>query len=445
MTEKINRNIISKVNPESIAEEMGVQVGDVLVSINDHPVADIIDYLFLVSDEYIEVEVEKPDGEVWLLEVEKDYDEKLGIEFENPILDHARSCRNKCLFCFIDQMPPNMRGTLYFKDDDSRLSFLQGNFVTLTNVSDKDLERMVRYQISPINVSIHTTNPKLRIQMLNNKFAGALLERLAYLTDNNVIVNGQIVLCPCFNDGKELDRTLKDLGELNENLKSVAIVPIGLTKYRQGLVEVEGFDKERAQVTIEQIRKWQTYFLKNRGSRFVHLSDEFYVLAEDELPAFEAYEGFPQLENGVGLMRKFEHELQLAVDSGRSSNAARMVSVVTGAAAYGFMKTMAERVMERYPQVVIKTYKVENAFFGETITVAGLLTGQDIMKALKGNKLGDCLLMAEVMFKSDEPVMLDDVHVTTIEKVLETPVEIVKVNGTDFLNKVLGDKEAQNG
>jgi len=437
-----NKNIISKVIEGSIAEELEVQVGDVLKSINSNEIVDIIDYLFLSSDEYIEIEIEKQDGEIWLLEVDKEYDEEFGIEFDNPILDHARSCTNKCLFCFIDQMPPNMRESLYFKDDDSRLSFLQGNFVTLTNVSDDDLDRMIRYQISPINVSVHTTNPELRASMLKNKFAGNILDRITYLTENNIVVNAQIVLCPCFNDGKELDRTLKDLGTLNSNLESVAVVPIGKTKFREGLVEVEGFDKERAQLAINQIEKWQSYFLETRGTRFVFLGDEFYVLAEQEVPSYETYEGFTMLEDGVGLMRKFEHEIITQLNGMcASGNKKRTVSVVTGVAAYSFMKTMADRVMEKLPHITIQTFVVKNKFFGELITVAGLLTGQDIIEELKGKDLGELLLMASVMFKSDEPVMLDDLHVDEVKEALNAEIKIVDVNGSAYINSILGNKE----
>lgn len=299
---KHSDNRISKVLAGSIAEEMEIEKGDVLLKINGRPVKDIIDYLFMISDEYLELEVRKPDGEIWLLEIEKDYDEELGLEFKHPIMDHARNCRNKCVFCFIDQLPEGMRETLYFKDDDSRLSFLQGNFVTLTNVSEDELHRMVDYNISPINVSIHTTNPELRVKMLGNKNAGEVYKRLKFLGEQRVEMNGQIVLCPGFNDGVELDRTLKDLHDLPGGLNSIAIVPIGLTKFRDGLAPATGYDKVMAQAVIKQVEKWQSYFLEKRGTRFAFLSDEFYVLAEQDRPEYDAYEGFVQIENGVGLM-----------------------------------------------------------------------------------------------------------------------------------------------
>ncbi len=434
---KSSKNVISKVYNESIAEELGIEVGDILLTIDDQPIVDIIDYLFLVSGDYVEVEIEKPDGEVWLLEIDKDYDEKLGIEFNNPILDKAKSCSNKCVFCFIDQMPKGMRKSLYFKDDDSRLSFLQGNFVTLTNVSDEDIDRIIRYKISPINVSIHTTNPDLRVMMLKNKHSGNLYERLKRLTDGGVVVYGQIVLCPDYNDGEELDRTIDELGALHPNLRSIAVVPIGLTKYREGLADVKPFDKEGAKGTIEQIKGWQEKYLDKFGTRFVFASDEFYVTSKLDLPRDEAYEGYPQIENGVGLMKRFETELIEALNKPVSINAIkRRVSLITGTAAFEYMRQMSEMVMRKY-DVMIDVHRVTNNFFRETITVAGLLTGQDIVQQLSGADLGDRVLLPKVMFKSDEDIMLDDMSLSALEEALGTEVVVAKVEGKDFLDKVI--------
>ncbi len=439
---KHNDNRISRVLPGSIAEEMEIESGDILLTINGRLVKDIIDYLYLISDEYLELEIQKPDGEVWVLEIDKEYDEELGLEFKHPIMDHARNCRNKCIFCFIDQLPEGMRETLYFKDDDSRLSFLQGNFVTLTNMSDEELQRMIDYNISPINVSIHTTNPELRVRMLNNKNAGKVLERLRRLGDHRVEMNGQIVLCPGFNDEKELDRTLKDLHDLPGGLGSVAIVPIGLTKFREGLAQVNGYTKETARRVIEQVEKWQTYFLEKRGTRFAFLSDEFYVLAEMERPDYDAYEGFVQIENGVGLMTRLEFELESALEVTGRKPAVKQVSIATGTSAYSFIKELAQKVMVRYEDVKISVYEVRNEFFGETITVAGLITGTDLIKQLKDVDLGERLIIPKSMLKSGESIFLDDTTVDELEKTLNVTVTPVEVNGDAFLSGVLGIEEA---
>lgn len=434
-------NRISRVLPGSIAEELEIQEGDVLLSINGRAVKDIIDYLFLISDEYLELEVRKADGEVWLLEIEKDYDEELGLEFSHPIMDHARNCRNKCVFCFIDQLPEGMRETLYFKDDDSRLSFLQGNFVTLTNVSEEELQRMIDYNISPINVSIHTTNPQLRVKMLGNRFAGAIYERLKLLGEHRVEMNGQIVLCPGFNDGSELDRTLKDLRDLPGGLSSVAIVPIGLTKFREGLAEMNGYDGESAGRVIDQVEKWQSYFLETSGTRFVFLSDEFYVLAGRQRPNAEAYEGFAQLENGVGLMTKLESELSDALAACEYDGGLREVSIATGTSAYSFILGLAERIMEKFENCRIRVFEVENEFFGKSITVAGLITGSDLMKRLKDCVKGQELIIPKSMLKSGEPIFLDDITVDELEKALDVKVLPTEVEGEAFLSAILGLRE----
>ncbi len=439
---KHNDNRISKVLLGSIAEEMEIEKGDVLLTINGRPVKDIIDYLFLISDEYLELEVKKPDGEVWLLEIDKDYDEELGLEFKHPIMDHARNCRNKCVFCFIDQLPEGMRETLYFKDDDSRLSFLQGNFVTLTNVSEDELQRMIDYNISPINVSIHTTNPELRVKMLGNKNAGEVYNRLKLLGEHRVEMNGQIVLCPEFNDGIELDRTLRDLHDLPGGLNSIAIVPIGLTKFRNGLAPVLGYDKEMAQAVIKQVEKWQTYFLEKRGTRFAFLSDEFYVLAGQARPNYDAYEGFIQIENGVGLMTKLEHEVYDAIDQADATESKkRSVSIATGTSAFEFIQMLSDKVVEKFNDLDVHVYKIKNKYFGESITVAGLLTGSDLIEQLKDQKLGDALIIPKSMLKSGEPVFLDDTTVEQLEEALNVTVLPIDVTGSAFLSNVLGYNE----
>lgn len=438
MNKKNYSNIISKIEPDSIAEEMGIEKEDILISINGKKIIDVLDYLFLISDDYLEVEIEKKDGEVWVLEIDKDYDEDLGIEFENPILDKAKFCKNKCIFCFVDQLPPNMRKSLYFKDDDSRLSFLQGNFVTLTNLSDEDIDRIIEYNISPINVSIHTTNPDLRIEMLNNKNAGNVSERIKKLTENRIIINGQIVLCPGVNDGSELDRTIEDLHSLYPNICSMAIVPVGVTKFRENLYQMEIFNKEKADSVIAQVNKWQKALKQKIGTNFVYLSDEFYIMAEKSLPNYEDYEGFPQIENGVGLIRKMEYEFDEYLKTlPENLEVDKTITVITGVSAAPFLKDLASKLTYKVSKLTIQVSSIINDFFGETITVSGLITGQDIINQLKDKELGDKIIIPKSMLKSDEPVFLDDVTIKDIEKTLKTDVVVCDVEGKSFIESAI--------
>ncbi|SKC87343.1 DUF512 domain-containing protein [Maledivibacter halophilus] len=432
------KNIVANVEENSIAEEMGIEQGDILISINEKKVTDIIDYLFLISDNYLEIEIEKSNGEIWILEIDKEYDEDLGIEFNNPILDKAKSCKNKCIFCFIDQLPPHMRESLYFKDDDSRLSFLQGNFLTLTNLSDNDIDRIIEYNISPINVSIHTTNPELRREMLNNKNAGNILKRIRKLTENRILINGQIVLCPDVNDSVELDNTIKDLYPLYPNLHSLAVVPVGLTKFRENLYPLKIFNKEKAYKVITQVSKWQEKLKEKIGTNFVYLSDEFYIIAKEFLPRYEDYEGFPQIENGVGLIRKLEKEFDeylLSLPKGLEID--KTVNIVTGVSAAEFMKELAKKLTDRISKLKIQVYPIKNNFFGETITVSGLITGQDIIKQLDNKELGDSILIPKSMLKSDESIFLDDVKVKDIEKYFGKKVIVSDVNGKSLIDNII--------
>ena len=307
---KKNRHVIRKVFPDSIAEEMELVPGDELISINGQPIEDVFDYHYLVNDEYLEILVRKADGEEWELEIEKDFEEDLGVEFENSLMDEYRSCRNHCIFCFIDQMPPGMRETLYFKDDDSRLSFLQGNYVTLTNMSDHDIDRVIRYHLAPINISFQTTNPKLRCEMLHNRFAGDIFPKVDRLFQAGIEMNGQVVLCKGVNDGEELERTIRDLSGYLPHLKSVSVVPVGLSKYREGLHPLEPFNREDALGVLETVHRWQKKLYEQYGLHFIHCSDEWYILAGLPLPEEERYDGYLQLENGVGMLRLLEEEVQ---------------------------------------------------------------------------------------------------------------------------------------
>ncbi len=439
---KKNEHIVEKVLSGSIAEEMEITPGDALLEINGHKIEDIFDYQYYTQDEYIEILVRKPSGEEWLLEIDKGYDEDLGITFENGLMDDYRSCHNKCIFCFIDQMPKGMRDTLYFKDDDSRLSFLQGNYVTLTNMSDEDVDRIIRYNLSPINVSFQTTNPELRCRMLNNRFAGQALEKAWKLAQAGIIMNGQIVLCKGVNDGAELDRSIRDLSAYLPNLESVSVVPVGLSKYRDGLYPLEPFAKEDAQDVLRIIHGWQNKIYPEYGTHFVHASDEWYILAEEELPQEEQYDGYLQLENGVGMLRLLLDEFAEAMEEDRINGRqarAKHITLATGRLAYRFIKQMAMQMEERYEGLQIDVIAIRNDFFGEMITVSGLLTGQDIMAQLKDRDIGEKLLLPQNVLKSGEPVFLDDYTLDDIEKALQVRIDIVKSSGRDFIEAILSD------
>lgn len=435
---KNTNNIISKVYKDSIAWELGIEVGDLLISINDQPIHDIIEYRFLLSDEYLEVEIKKKNNEIYVYEIEKDYDEDLGIEFTNPIIDKAKSCRNKCVFCFIDQLPKGMRETLYFKDDDSRLSFLQGNFVTLTNMSEEDIDNIIRYRISPINISVHTTNPELRQKMIKNKFAGRLYEIMQRLADAQIQMNCQIVLCPGYNDKAELERTVSDLTKLYPYVNSAA-VPVGITKHRDHLPNLEIFNEQTAGETIELVHELQEKYLNELGTRFIFLSDEFYIMANKKLLDYDDYEGFIQFENGVGMISKLEREIHdyLQTISDEKINSKKKISIATGHSAYEFIKNMASCIMNKCPGVEIEVYKIVNNFFGETITVSGLITATDIINQLKDKDLGQTLYIPRSMLKADEEIFLDNITLEELQNTMNIEVVPCLNEGKDFVDKIL--------
>ncbi len=440
-------HLIKEVLQGSIAEELEIEPGDRLLEINRQEITDIFDYQYYVEDEYIEILIEKPNKEQWLLEVDKDEDEDLGIVFENGLMDDYRSCHNKCIFCFIDQMPKGMRETLYFKDDDSRLSFLQGNYVTLTNMSEHDLERIIKYRLSPINISFQTMNPSLRCMMLNNRFAGEALKKADRLYEAGISMNGQIVLCKGVNDGKELEYSIRKLMEYAPVLQSVSVVPVGLSKYREGLYPLEPFLREDAVEVLQMIHEFQKECYERFGLHFVHASDEWYILAGWELPKEEKYDGYLQLENGVGMLRLFLNEFEDGLEELKKNLLAGSVryfpsevSIATGGLAYPYICRMAHALMETVEGLTIRVYHIVNDFFGEMITVSGLLTGTDIIRQLKGKPLGERVLLPENMLRSGEPVFLDDVTVEEMEKALQVKIDIVKSSGYDFINTILVEK-----
>lgn len=437
---KKNRHIISKVLPQSIGEEMELTPGDELISINGQVIEDVFDYHYLVDDDYLELLVRKENGEEWELEIEKDYGEDLGIEFENSLMDEYRSCRNNCIFCFIDQMPEGMRETLYFKDDDSRLSFLQGNYVTLTNMSDHDIDRIIQYHLAPINISFQTTNPQLRCKMLNNRFAGDIFPKVQRLYEAGIEMNGQVVLCKGINDGEELERTIKDLTRYLPHLKSVSIVPVGLSKYRDGLYPLEPFNKEDAERVLDMVHQWQEKLYPEYGLHFIHCSDEWYILAERELPREDQYDGYLQLENGVGMLRLLEEEVKEALLHSGEESVKRQVSIATGRLAAPFIRKNVELVANVYKDLEVEVFPIRNDFFGEMITVSGLITGQDLIAQLKNQKLGERLLIPCNMLRAGENVFLDDITVETVEKELDIPVVVVDEDGASFV-RALTQKE----
>lgn len=445
---KMKKHLIVKVQPDSIAEEMDVKEGDRLLKVNDQEMDDIFDYQYLCQDDYLEVLIEKPDGEEWLLEIDKDPDEDLGIEFDNGLMDGYRSCANRCIFCFIDQMPKGMRKTLYFKDDDSRLSFLQGNYVTLTNMSDHDLDRIIKYRMSPINISFQTTNPELRCMMLNNRFAGESLKKVDRLFEAGITMNGQIVLCKGINDGPELERSIKDLIKYLPCLQSVSVVPVGLSKYREGLYPLEPFTKEDAIITVDIIEKYQKIVYEEYGRHFIHASDEFYLLADRELPESERYDGYLQLENGVGMMRLLFDEFAMAKEELKdylsahkeSAKRKRRISMATGRLAAPYISELARELEKILSDTRIVVYEIRNDFFGEMITVAGLLTGQDIEAQLMDKDLGERLILPQSVLRSGEDVFLDDYRLCDLENSLQVHIDIVKSSGWDFVEAIMGEK-----
>lgn len=453
MKKKVNGHLIKSVEVGSIAEEMEIVAGDYLVAINGEEMEDIFDYQYLIKDEYIEILIRKADGEEWLLEIDKDYDEDLGVEFDNGLLSDYRSCHNKCVFCFIDQMPEGMRDTLYFKDDDSRLSFLQGNYITLTNMSDKDIDRIIRFHLAPINISIQATNPELRCKMLNNRFAGKALEKLDKLFDNQIEMNGQIVLCKNMNDGPELERSIKDLSKYLPYMRSVSIVPAGITKYRENLPLLELFHKEEAAAIIDMIEDYQKQFYEEFGLHFIHASDEFYIIAERDFPEEDRYDGYIQLENGVGMMRLFHEEFQEEFQGLLHSkeypilkeNVKRTLTIATGKLAYGTIQSFANQMMNAFPHLTIHVVCIRNDFFGETITVAGLITGQDLIGQLKEQKeqglnLGEHLLITANMLRTGENVFLDDITTDNVYEELGLTVVPTDSGAEHFIQSIL-DKD----
>lgn len=435
---------IREVLSGSIGEELELEAGDVLLEVNGEKIEDIFDYQFLITDAFVVLLVRKANGEEWELEIEKDEDEDIGLVFENSLMDEYHSCRNKCMFCFIDQMPKGMRETLYFKDDDSRLSFLQGNYVTLTNMSDQDIERIIRYHLAPINISVHTTNPELRCRMLSNRFAGEALKKIDRLYEAGIPMNGQIVLCKGINDGEELRRSIENLLQYAPCMQSVSVVPVGLTKYREGLYPLEQFQKEDAREVLAIIHHYQTLAFERYQMHFIHASDEWYILAEEELPEAERYDGYVQYENGVGMVRMFRDDFLEALEQCVPGRQKWKVTVVTAKLIYPTICWAAELLKAKFPNIEIQVIGIVNHFFGEQITVAGLLTATDILEQLEDVDLGDRVVLPSAVLKADEDVFLDDIPLEDVQRTLQVPVHIVESNGMGFIQAITGGRQEES-
>lgn len=433
---------IEKVIDGSLAKKHGACENDTLVSINGHDINDVLDYRFYLADSHIDVCILR-DGEKLAFSIDKETYDDIGLEFETPLMDKKHRCENKCIFCFIDQLPQGLRESLYFKDDDSRLSFLHGNYITLTNLCEKDIDRIIEMHISPVNVSVHTTNPELRCKMMHNKRAGETLSYLKKLSDNGIELCAQIVLCRDVNDGIELERSLNDLAELVPSLVSVAIVPSGLTSYRENLYPLKPFDKESSLKVIKTVEKINQKYRKNIKRNLFFCSDEFYLMANKKLPRDSYYEEYSQLENGVGMLRSFENELELFLKtlSKEEKQIQRDISIATGESAYEFIYNSVKKIQRKCKNVNCDVYKIENDFFGHTITVAGLITGKDLINQLSGKKLGEELLISRTMLRSEGDLFLCNSSLEDVENGLGVKVTPVMQDGASFVMAVLGIKE----
>lgn len=439
----MKKHKIINVLPGTAGEELEIAPGSYVLSVNGREIEDIFDYNYFCETDHVDLLVETEDGEQILYDIDKDEDEDLGLVFENGLMDEYRSCTNKCIFCFIDQMPPGMRETLYFKDDDSRLSFLQGNYITLTNLSKKDLDRIVEYRMEPINISVHTMDPELRCKMLHNRFAGEALKKIDVLYEAGITMNGQIVCCPDWNDGEKLNETIEKLSVYLPVMQSVSVVPVGLTKYREKLTPLRPFTPEEAGKTIDIIEAWQQKLYPRYGLHFIHASDEFYLLAGRPLPEEARYDGYLQLENGVGMIRLFSDQFDAALKRFRTCRSERRITVVTGMLAYPVIRDKCAALCEKFPSVKVDVVPVVNRFFGEGVTVAGLLTGQDVIARLKERDNGDVIFIPKTMLRSGEDVFLDDLHVGDAEEALGVPIYATDCDGESLVRALLNKEKKE--
>lgn len=427
---------IYSVTVGSHADKAGIKKGETLLSINSNKIVDVLDYRFYQVNRSLELEIQGNDGKIRTISITKSEYEELGLEFETYLMDEQHSCKNKCIFCFIDQLPKGMRKSLYFKDDDSRLSFLFGNYITLTNLTEHEIERIIKMHISPINVSVHTTNPELRCKMMNNRFAGDTLKYLKRFTDAGITLNCQIVSCPGINDGDELKRTMHDLEKLG--VEMTAIVPVGLTRYRENLFPLVPYTQQTSAETIDIIEEFGDYCKEKYGRRIFFAGDEFYLLAKRELPSPEFYEDFSALEDGVGMIAYLTDDVQWALDDIEGdASLDHTVTNVCGEGVYPYMKKIMGMINQKFPNIKINTYYIKNEFFGGGVNVSGLVTGGDLINQLKGRELGDKLIIPSAMLRFENDLFLDDVSTTDVEEKLSIPLQAVNNNGEQLVRAVI--------
>ncbi len=427
----------------SRAEKQGIREGDTLIAINGNEINDVLDYRFYLTERSVTLSLSRDGAEYSVLIKKGEYDD-VGLEFETPLMDKKHTCRNGCIFCFIDQNPEGLRESLYFKDDDSRLSFIHGNYITLTNMTDKDIERIVKMRFSPINISVHTTNPELRVKMMKNRRAGEVLKYLETLRDAGISMCAQIVLCRGINDGEELRRSIRELAEYHPQMTSLAVVPAGLTKFRDKLYPLTDFTAAEAAEIIDLVNEFGDAYKEKHGTRFVYAADEFYLKAGREIPCAEYYEDYPQLENGVGMLRSFSDEFAMCCEDAielRGKAPERSVSLATGVAAYPTVVRLVDNLKRLCPEINVNIYKIINNFYGESITVTGLLTGKDIYEQLKDKELGDELLIPKNALRQGEDVFLCDMTINELSEKLGVPVRPSGDDGYELCSAILGFPE----
>lgn len=431
---------IFDVTTGSHADKAGIKKGEILLSINSNEIVDVLDYRFYQVNRKLTLEVADEDKNVRTIEMSKGEYEEIGLEFETYLMDKQHSCRNKCIFCFIDQLPKGMRESLYFKDDDSRLSFLFGNYITLTNITEHEIDRIIKMHISPINVSVHTTNPELRCKMMNNRFAGDTLKYLKRFADAGITLNCQIVSCPGINDGDELVRTLTDLENLGVNM--TAIVPVGLTRYRENLYPLVPYNKETAGQTIDIIEKMGDECVKKHGRRIFFPGDEFYLLAEREIPSPEFYEDFSALEDGIGMIAYLTDDVGWKLEElDADESLCHKVTIACGEGVFPYMKRIMSMINEKFPNITINTRAIKNNFFGGGVNVSGLVTGGDLIDQLRGDDLGDRLIIPSSMLRFENDLFLDDVSTDDVERELGVTLVPVNNNGNDLVEAVIAGKD----
>ena len=426
------------------AARAGIREGDILISVNGNPIKDVLDYRFYLTERRVILLIER-DGKRRKIKIKKDEYDDIGLEFETPLMDKKQSCANKCIFCFIDQNPKGMRESIYFKDDDSRLSFIHGNYVTLTNMSDCDVDRIIKMRISPINVSVHTTDPELRVAMMKNKRSGQVLSYIDRFVEAGLTVCAQVVLCRGVNDGDHLRRTLTDLSRLIPGVDSVAVVPAGLTAHREGLYPLSDFTAEEAGAIIDTVDDIAKDNLERHGRRYIYASDELYIKSARPLPEEDYYEGYPQIENGVGLLRSLSEEFAFCLeDLPELGSLDRRVTVATGVAAYPTVSDLCRRLCDGVKGLDVSVVKINNDFFGHSVTVSGLLTGRDILAQLRGLDLGQELLISASAIRRQERDFLCGMTAEELATSLGVPVRAASCEGADLVNALLGVGEDEN-